>query len=32
MQVRHELSTNYTLINNYDGTRTPLDITTVKKD
>ena len=32
MQVRHELSTSYTLINNYDGTRTPLDITTVEKD
>ena len=32
MQVRHELPTSYTLINNYDGTRTPLDITTVEKD
>ena len=29
MQVRHELSTSYTLINS---TRTPLDITTVEKD
>ena len=32
MQVRHELLTNYTLINNYGGTGTPLDITTVEKD
>ena len=32
MQVGHELSTSYTLINNSDGRRIALDKTTVEKD
>lgn len=31
MQVKHELSTSRTLTNDYDGTRTPLDKTTIEK-